>query len=370
MKNIYDIFNEINIDLNEYEKEDFNDLEKKRIKNKIEKSIKVNTLKRRTYKKFVSIASVAVISMVLISQTKIGLYAQTTFEKISDILKHSLGVDNSINEYSTNINQSITKKNLTIKVNNVILDGNELIIHLSKDYDKKLSKNEYIDLVSQNLYINNEKVNKSVKGYYGDIKSNKQDFVLGYELPREYKGNINVKLRIMDAAIMKTDDSSDFKRILGPWTFKFKVSGEKLNKDTRHIEINKNIKLLTGDNLEFISYKDNILNKTINLSIGENLFDKCKLNNNEIVLKGRDDLGNKIEFLREKYRKYNGKYICEYRFNKNEYYFDNSCKYLKLTPYITYLIKEKDIYVTRYKKIGEEIKINLKNDRNISQNSN
>lgn len=359
MKNIYDMFNDIDVDLNEYEKEDFNDLEKQKVKNKFKKSIKSDNSSKKSYKKYISVASIAIISIALISQTRIGLYAHSALEDIAEIIKTSLGVDNQIKEYSTNIQQSVTKRKLTVKINDAILDGKELILYMSREYDKELDPNENIDLVSENLYINGKKINGNVKGYYGNIDKSKQEFVLGYELPEEYKGDINVKLRIMDAAITKTDDENYFKRIIGPWSFKFKVNGDKLNKDTKHIELNKKLELDTGSTMDIISYRGNILNQTINLSMTDHKSMKNELENGFIVLKGRDNLGNKVEFTQHSADVDKEKTFYEYRFNKDEYKFNRDAKYLKVTPYLSYLEKENNDYVTKYKKLGSEITINL-----------
>ncbi|UOW69501.1 DUF4179 domain-containing protein [Paraclostridium bifermentans] len=359
MKNIYDMFNDIDVDLNEYEKEDFNDLEKKKVKNKFRKSIKNNNSSKKNYKKYVSVASIAIISIALISQTKLGLYAQSTLEDIAEVIKVSLGVDNQITEYSTNVQQSVTKRNLTVKINDVILDGKELIIYMSREYDKKLASNEHLNLVSENLNINGKRINGSIKGYHGRVDKNKEEFVLGYELPKEYKGDINVKLRIMDAAITKTDDENYFKRIIGPWSFKFKVNGDKLNKDTKHIKLNKKIKLDTGSTMDIISYRGNILNQTINLSMTNHTHMKSEVENGVIALKGRDNLGNKVEFTQHLADVRKEKTLYEYRFNKDEYTFNRDAKYLKVTPYLSYLEKENNDYVTKYKKLGSEITIDL-----------
>lgn len=359
MKNIYDMFNDIDIDLNDYEKEDFNDLEKQKVKNKFRKSINGNNSSKQIYKKYVSVASIAIISIALISQTKLGLYAHSALEDIAEVIKISLGVDNQINEYSTNIQQSVTKRKLTVKINDAILDGKELILYMSREYDKELAPNEHIDLTSENLYINGKRISGSVKGYFGEVDNNKQEFVLGYELPEEYKGDINVKLRIMDAAITKTDDENYFKRIIGPWSFKFKVNGDKLNKDTKYIELNKKLTLDTGSTMNIINYRGNILNQTINLSMTNHKRMKNELENGFIVLKGIDNLGNKVEFTEHLSNVDKEKTVYEYRFNKDEYTFNKDAKYLKVTPYLSYLEKENNDYITKYKKLGSEITIDL-----------
>lgn len=58
-KNIYDILNETKVDLNEYDRKDFNDIEKKKIKKNFKKSIKS---KNNRYKRYVSAILVAILA--------------------------------------------------------------------------------------------------------------------------------------------------------------------------------------------------------------------------------------------------------------------------------------------------------------------
>lgn len=353
-KNIYDLLCEIEVDLDEYEKEELTDIEKMKLKKQFIKSNK-----NINYKKYISVASVAIISLGIIAQTKIGSYAYSALEDIAGVVKIALGVDNKIDEYSSYINQSVTRRGLTLKIENVILDGNELIIHMNRKYDKELKENEYLDMVSDHLYVNGEKMYGSARGYYGKINESRQDFIIGYELPKEYKGDVNVKLRIMDFAIGKDDDLNYSKRLIGPWTFKFKVNGDKLYKDTKNIKLEEKINLDTGATMTLESYRGNIISQKIKLTMTGHKNIENEKNIIDIVLKGRDDLGNKVDFnpIQGVIDSKSQKYIYEY--DDTLRMFDENAKKLNLTPYLLILDDSTGDYKKVYKKIGDEFTIDL-----------
>ncbi len=354
MKNIYDMLNDVDIDLDEYEKEDFNDIEKQRIKKKFKKSI---NRKNNNNKKYVAVASAAVITIGLLSNSNIRTYAYEKLVDIGNNIKSALGIEVNLDEYVENINQSVTRNGLTVSIKEVVLDGNELLIFIEHEYDKDLKEGESIELISEKLYVNGKKVNKGMSGYYTKRSGSKSEFVLGYELDKaEYKGDIDVKLRIMDAYKWEDEKSEDFKRIIGPWTFKFKVNADKVSKDTKIVKLDKDIKLENGFNMDIVEYKQNKLNQVI--TIKSNNINEIE-NDGVLVFKGTDNFGNDIEFSPK-----NGMadsrigYKYEFDSSKNEFNFNT--QYLSVAPYIRRTIEKDGKYHVKDKKIGEEFKIDLR----------
>lgn len=355
MKNIYDMLNDIDIDLDEYEKEDFNDIEKQRIKKKFRKSI---NRKNNNNKKYVAVASAAVITVGLLSNSNIRTYAYEKLVDIGNNITSALGIETNLDEYIENINQSVTRNGLTVSIKEVVLDGNELLIFIEHEYDKELKKGESIDLISENLYINGEKVNKGVSGYYTKRSGSKSEFVLGYELDKaEYKGDIDVKLRIMDAYKWEDEESEDFKRIIGPWTFKFKVNADKVSKDTKTVRLDKDIKLENGFDIDVVEYKQNKLNQVITIKIKDELSEIE--GNGTLILKGTDNFGNKVEFIPK-----NGiddiRIGYKYEFDSSKNKFNFNSQYLNIAPYIRTNTEKDGKDHIEDKKIGEEFKIDLR----------
>lgn len=368
MKNIYDMLNDIEVDLSEYEKEDFNDIEKKKIKNNFRKSIKKNK-RNNNNKKYITAASVVLISLGIVSTTKLGTYAYEKLEDIAYNIKTTLGIEEDLGKYTNDVSQSITKRGLTVKINEVLLDGNELLISIAQTYGKELKKDEHIDLISQNLYINGKRINKGARSYHKTDNPNKEEYVIAYDLgSNEFKGDINVKLRIMDAYVWKDKNNSQFNRINGPWTFKFKVNGDDLVKNTNNITVNKKIKLDTGATLYIDNYTGNIVNQRMDVRYTKHtkpieVDDNIKINAEygNIVFNGKDDLGNKVKFspARGKIGQLESNYL--YELYNDDKLFDKNAKSLTLTPYLEVSVEKDGSYKTYYKKIGETFNIDLNN---------
>ncbi len=365
-KNIYDMLNDIEINLDEYEKDDFTDIEKMKLKKEFRKNIKSKPSKN--YKKYISVASILLIVVGIVYQTKLGAYAYSAISDITENIKIGLGIEEELDKYTTNIKQSITKRKITVKINEVLLDGDELIVSLTQKYDGELKKNERLYLISENLYINGKKINHGSKGYSTIINKNTEEFIIGYKLDKEHKGDINVKLRIMDAGIQNGDSHEYEKRIIGPWTFKFKVNGEELINNTKDIKLNKEVKLDTGAILYLENYKSNVINQKINLKITDHKKEikldesvKGKVEYGQVLLKGKDNLGNKVGFRPGSGYMQEG--FSEYEYDKESKQFDRNAKKLYLTPYIQVIENNNEEYKTSYKKVGEEFIIDLENNK-------
>lgn len=356
MKNIYDKLNDIDMNIDEYEKEDFNDIEKQRIKRSFKKSIK----KDINYKKYMIAASVGIVSIGILYNTSIGADAYLAASEIGNNMKQALGIKESLKGYAENVEQSVTKRGLTVRVKEALLDGDELLVYLEHEYDKELKENEDIELISERLYINGKLINNGISGYSTKITKNKKEYVLAYKLDEHTRLNedLNVKIKIHDAYKWKDKNLDEFDRILGPWTFKFKVNGSNLVKDTKEVKIDKSIKLDNSEKLYVDSYRGNVVNQVITLKIFKD-DSITELSDGELLLKGKDDLGNKVTFRSKSgISSYDGLNML-YEYDKSNSMFDMNAKSLKLTPYIKKTVDENGKEITKYKKIGQEFTIDL-----------
>lgn len=75
-------------------------------------------------------------------------------------IKNYLGVNSNLDEYSTVVNEAISKNGITIQLNEVILYKDEIIVSTTIKSDKKLGDNGNI-MVFGNVYINGKKVSNS-----------------------------------------------------------------------------------------------------------------------------------------------------------------------------------------------------------------
>lgn len=132
---IYSMLNDANINLEAYEKLDFNDIEKKNIKAKLRKSIS----KKKTHKKSILAAGIIMALTFTLFGTSEGVRALTKVLFITGIdeISSFFGIAKSLDEYKTVVNKSVTDNGITVKINDVILDGSEMIVSYNISADKQ-----------------------------------------------------------------------------------------------------------------------------------------------------------------------------------------------------------------------------------------
>ena len=146
-KNIYEYLNDVNFNIEDYEQEELNDLEKQKLKNRFNKNIK----KKHSFKGLATVTASLVLATVVLSQTSLGenIYASTQ-SKLSDIsysIGNALGIKKDIEPYSNVINKLVEESGIEVKLTDVIIDKDELLFatvvstdkpvdDISFDYDK------------------------------------------------------------------------------------------------------------------------------------------------------------------------------------------------------------------------------------------
>ncbi|NFH89873.1 DUF4179 domain-containing protein [Clostridium sp. ZBS3] len=342
MKNdIYDMLNEVNINIDDYERHDFNDLERKKIKSNFKKSIS----KKKPRKKGM-IAGVAIAALTIgMLGSNIGVSA---LSKVSYIISNDiagfLGIERNLDEYKTVINKSITDKGITVQLNEVILDGDEMTVSCNVSSDKKLKDDESV-IPDCNIYINGKKMSTGAGGGAKNIDDYTTQSVLTYNLKdKDLTGDLNIKISCSE--IMLND-----KFTKGKWNFEFKTNGDQLRIDTKEILLNNKFTLENGTEYTLEKYTDN--------SLGEKIYASINHSNGKstyaVDLKGSDDLGNKVEFYLSHGDKNSGLFKIEtIHGNLNE-----NAKLLKLTPYAAKYPENSGKMDGEYKQVGEEFTIDL-----------
>ncbi|MCY6369381.1 DUF4179 domain-containing protein [Clostridium ganghwense] len=336
-KNIYDMLNEVEIDLNEYDIEDFSDIEKAKIKKNFKKSIRnKNTL----YKKGAIIASIAILSIGLVGSNlgnQVWACANTI---VYDIASH-LGIEKSLDEYKTVIDKSITNNGITIKLNEVILDKDELIISSIRKYSEKIGEDSLP--ITADIYINGKEVSDACGGGSRKIDEYTVEDIMSYDLEEnDFSGDLNIKAVFSNARI-------NGKTKKGRWVFEFKTNGDELKLDTKEISLNNTFTLENGQNIILEKYTSNNLGQKIYYS------KTPKGTDYDMVLRGHDDLGNKIEFYASRETASNGIFkLTTIHGNLNE-----NAKILTLTPYAVKFPEKSGRMSNDFKKVGKEFTIDL-----------
>lgn len=158
-KSIYEMFNDTNIDLNFEEVETFNDIEKQNIKRNFKKKVKNN----KSNKKFKIAMVMGLLIVTGLFGTNMGKTVLAEINIVSVDIASKLGINKNLDEYKTVIDKSVTKNGITIKLNEVILNENELIVSTTlKSQDKKMDESDMHSFAE--LYINGKQIKSTASG--------------------------------------------------------------------------------------------------------------------------------------------------------------------------------------------------------------
>lgn len=345
-KDIYKILNYIDINIDEYEKEDFNDIEKKKLKNNFRKSIN----KRKSNKGKSIVAAALVVGVVSIGFFGTGVGAEV-LGKISESISTSIGIQKNLDNYNTVINKQITDNGITIQLNEVILDQvqKQLIISDTISSGKLLKEYESFDS-DRSIYINNKKV-RFTSGSGGSrnlddyTTQTVYEYDLGYLDDIDLSGELDIKIAY--SKVMINHENSQ----RGKWEFEFKANGDQLKIDTKEINLNNSFTLENGEKIILEKYTSNALGQNIICKV-ENFNKKESYN---IMLKGTDDLGNEVIF--DLIRGSKDSMVLRYDNIKRN--LDDNAKELILTPYAVKFPENSGKLSNDFERVGEEFKINI-----------
>lgn len=331
------MLNDSSINVEELEKEGFNDIEKRRIKNKFKKTIRKD---RNRKNKGVAVAIAAGVLAVTLFGTNIGNEALANIKLMASDIGNYLGINKDLSDYKTVVGKTITKDGVTIQLNEVILDKDELIVSTTLKSGTKLEEARTI-YTSEYIYINGKNMSSGAIGEDNRIDDYTTESIRSYHLDKEIpKGDLSIKIKYVNAYI----DGVEKRK--GPWTFEFKTNGDQLAIETAESNIDYDFKLEDGNKIILEKYTSNAVGQKIYYSV------EGKREAYDIELRGKDDLGNKIKFNIT--TESSGKGIM--RGSKTS----NDAKTLTLTPYAVAFPKESGKMSNDFKQVGEEfiIKIN------------
>lgn len=272
---IYEALNYYNVDesIDTDKIEEVDDITKKRIRKLINKKVKVNKPKH----KGIMIAGIGLFiaaNIILVSAGGVDVYANIGKSIMSSIAKIR-GDNEEYDKYSNSINASVTDKGIKFVINEVVSDGNQLVMSYSiisegnlKDKIRNLNINPWPSINGQMLSGLSRDGNM--------VSENRYD---GCDWIKDSKGIIPKGDFYVDVTLK---DIGDLK---GNWDIRVKVDSDKIKKEVKEYSINKTFK--TGDN-------DNLTIKKIitsPLSVGIKA-----VANYEQYYRVLDDKGNQLEW--------------------------------------------------------------------------
>ena len=276
MKNKYELFNEINMQDEDYENYKLSQMEKDNIFINVSKNIKLE--KNIRNKKYSKIAIVIIlclsISNVALNNGKVWALVESIGKQIESYLGKK---ENEYTGYKISVNQVSEDKGIKLSLHEVLLDDGNILLSMNLDHSnfdesglKKglyLNKNYYLPTAT--VYMDGKKfVETGGATKYEREKNNQQDFLTSLNLERvdenddgraditDYQilDNIdpnkdyNIKVVFDEVGIHKIgliprviDDEFEF--IKGKWEFKFTVNGKNIMREIKVYNINKEINI-------------------------------------------------------------------------------------------------------------------------------
>lgn len=282
--------------------------------------------------------------------TSIGLaspsFASNIRDAIGSSISNLLGIQKNLDEYTTVINKAITDNSITVKLNEIILDGNELTVSYNINSNKKLEKNEAWHAFND-IYVNGKQVSTGSGGIGRNIDDYTTQAVETYYLNNDdLSGDLNIKI------LCSTMLLSDMQK-KGSWNFEFRTNGNQLKIDTKEILLNYKFALENGEEYTLKKYTDNALGQKIYASTSTSSL-KTKPNY-AVILKGTDDLGNKVEF----YVSHGDKEGVLFKIENIDGNLNEKAKTLTLAPYAAKIPDKSGEMNSEYKQVGDDFTIDL-----------
>ncbi|MBP2022804.1 hypothetical protein J2Z44_002629 [Clostridium punense] len=283
--NIYDMLNDNSIDLEGLDRDGFNLVEKKEIEARFNKSINKN--EKKSMKKGIMAASIVLAIAVGTVGSGFGTSVTAAIKLVTTDIGLFLGINKDLGRYKTVVDQSKSNEAISVQLNEVILNGDELVVSTTFKNEKGDLKIESINAVGE-VFINGVELSESSSGVGKLAEDSTFQQVMTYSLKdNELKGDLAIK--IVYPSVLLNGEVTNIK----PYVFEFNTNGDKLAADTIKLSINHSFTLENGS---IVTLKDYVSNK-----VSTKLFlDIDNVNKSEVVydiqLRGHDNCGNKVVF--------------------------------------------------------------------------
>ncbi|MCC5908847.1 MAG: DUF4179 domain-containing protein [Clostridiaceae bacterium] len=351
-KNLYEFLNQMDFQLNNYEKEELSDIEKKSLKNNFKNNLKSKRRKKYNFKQLGSMLAVLVLTIGVFSQTSFGkeVYAMTQ-SKVSEIsysIGKALGIEKNIEIYGNVVDKVVEINGVEIKLTDVIIDKDELI------FSTILNTNKPVDGVdfSSNIFINGKRLrNYSGSGTSGAIDGSEDIY---YSINSVHikeidtKENLDIKIELTNLSYYVDNIKEEVK---GKWEFEFTANGNELMADTYVLPIDYSFDI---DDTSYIleEFRYNPINQKI---FGKR--SKISTDTYRIDLRGHDNLGNEVTFFLSRISDED----LIFKYENIHGNLSDEITSISLTPYAAKLPKKSGRMSNDYKQAGEEFTIFLNN---------
>lgn len=238
MKDVYELLNDVDVDLSQYEEVELTDIEKKRIKKRLHQNLKVSIIPKA------SKVIAAVLCVLVVAGFTLAKTAPTFAEGIpvvGKIIKHITGYDYAeFDKYTSVINKDVVKSGVNATLNEVMLDENQLRIASTFKSEDKFEGMSVLVRFPE-IYINGKLLNVGggATGQFADSNTYLNVDTLDIH---NIKVPDNISMKVVYNEIQIVDEKGNVnKEIAGPWAFEFNVSKSEIEKNTKVIKLNNSV---------------------------------------------------------------------------------------------------------------------------------
>lgn len=277
MKDVMEILNKVKIDLNDYVIEDLSEIEKANLKKSVKGQIKKNKYGKYKFGKQ-ALAACLVLGMLGVG----GGVVIAGINVLGYDFEYLFGVDeDSFKDYKTIVNEIIYDEGIHVKLNEVMIDNNELIVNATFQFDEPPFQNvegSHIRPIAS-IYINGKKIENGGHGLIEKITDTQFIFNTGYSINTEDLTSDNMHVKIVFFNIRTGDDV-----FRGKWEFEFNISREQLLNDLERYNIDSSFTIHEEQKVDILNIELTKIATDINFKTDNTKY--------EVEFKLEDDLGN------------------------------------------------------------------------------
>lgn len=209
---------------------------------------------------------------------------EAAFQKMVTMISEILGIEEDISSFADVKGIPISQNGLTLTLEEVVLDKNQLFMLLSQKFESDDAKVDTVLL--QEVRINRVPLD-ILNEYITDatLEEPIHNYLLSYYLEDSVVPEGNVEMDAM-FTVSNADNGSE----IGKYHFTFHTTPEELEEKTVRIPMNQNIVIAEDSELKLSEITVNCIESTI---VGN--CDKLPMSA-EYYLKGQDDYGNEVTY--------------------------------------------------------------------------
>lgn len=288
MREKYRILNQLQTDMQEYQREEIT-LEEKQQMLGFAHLLAKKQKKKRLMKVAAILICVGVTFLGLLNQESIQAMIDERFPQLAQMLKIS-------DDYTQSVQVVSQEKGITVTVEEVLRDGEELYILYTVDLGEQEINptTDTIEIANQNKIFNGRE-QLWLASQMGDF--DEQNIYHGQEIINSFdlKGeDINFKWQIREIQLHKFIKGKEHvKKYKGNWEFTIKLNDKKLLAKTKEIKMDTTMELPDKVKVQFIKMRYNIIGVKLYCTIYD---PNGYLNDRYLLIKGQDQEGKKVVF--------------------------------------------------------------------------